>query len=435
MTVLLKTVCGASDFFRPGDEILSIDGKRVEDQLDLLFLMEGKRSARIEVRRKDGDVHSRQLGMSTFERARLVFEEMTFTSCRSNCTFCFVDQMPLGMRSTLYEKDDDYRLSFLFGNYITLNDVSRRDLKRIIELNLSPLYISVHTVDRKTREHLFGRVMRNDIIQVMERLARAGITMHTQVVLVPGVNDGEVLEHTVRELFRLYPFCRSVAVVPVGLTSHRKGLPSVRQVSEREARGLINWAKCKRREFSQQYAGEGFLYLSDEFYLMTGRKLPPESYYDHFPQLSNGVGMCRIFIQAIERDAARLQRRTYQRTAMSIITGVLGGRFLRRYIVPRIRNMLPWLDLHIIAVRNRLFGSEVGVSGLLSGSDIVETVRRRGGVSGCLVLPPNTVNHEGLLIDDLGLQDIQNELGVRVLVPDTTFLENRIIKGCRGGNG
>ncbi|HVO76734.1 MAG TPA: DUF512 domain-containing protein, partial [Candidatus Bathyarchaeia archaeon] len=308
MTVRIARIDGRTGFFRAGDEIVSLGSRPVEDQLDLLFRTAGEGSARFTIRRGTR-TYSRRLTFDQFARARLVFEPLRFIRCGSNCTFCFMDQMPPGMRPSLYEKDDDYRLSFLFGNFITLNDVRDRDIERIIELHLSPLYISVHAFSRRVRERLFGRPMRRDLMKDLSRLARAGITMHAQIVLVPGINDGSVLHETVRKLFTLYPACRSAAIVPVGLTKHRDGLAALRRITPSESRTVMAWADRERRREAPTTGAETFLHLADEFYLATNRKLPPSEAYGDFPQLSNGVGMCRRFLDRLERDVERVRRR------------------------------------------------------------------------------------------------------------------------------
>jgi putative radical SAM enzyme (TIGR03279 family) len=433
MSVSVSAVRGRSGVFSPGDELVSIGSKPVDDQLDVLFLTEGEGTASFVIRRRNGRTVRRRLRLSTFRRAGLVFEDLQFIPCRSNCVFCFVDQMPVGLRRSLYFKDDDYRLSFLFGNYITLADIGERELERISALRLSPLYISVHAIDRETREKLFGRPLRRDILDSIGTLARSGITMHTQVVLVPGINDGQTLERTVAGLFGYYPAVQTVAIVPVGLTAHRRGLPPLVAVQPADARSLIRWAELKRDRFREQTGGDSFLHLSDEFYLLAGRTFPQQESYDGYPQLANGVGMCRRFIERTKRDIGRLQQRGFDGARMTIATGVLGGRFLRRHILPLVERGLPRLAIHLVVVRNRLFGAGVGVSGLLSGRDIIRAVRSEGGVRGCLVIPPNVLNCDSLLLDDMKPRDLERELAVRVLVPRATFLEQRIIRACRKG--
>jgi putative radical SAM enzyme (TIGR03279 family) len=431
MTVRIAYVEGESVFFCPGDEIVSIDGFKVADQLDLLFHQGQKSSAVYSVRRSDGRIVSRRLSSASFNRSRLGFEEMSFKRCGSRCIFCFVDQMPPGLRASLYEKDDDFRLSFLFGNYVTLNNVSDRELRRIIDQRLSPLYISVHAVDRALRERIFGVPQRRDILDTMRRLARGDIGMHTQIVLMPGVNDGHALDRTVDAMFELYPSCRSVAVVPVGLTAHREGLPELRSVTARESRSLIEWARSRRKEFLSLTGGEFFLHLADEFYLIAGRELPPFDSYDDFPQISNGIGMCRMFIEAVKGDLKRLGSGTSAGGSMTVVTGALGGRMLRRYVLPLIAESQPDLCIELLVVRNSTFGAKVTVSGLMAGADIVSAARRKGAGSGCLVIPPNALNHQGLLIDDMKPGDISKALGVPVVTARSTFLERTVLRKCR----
>jgi len=430
MTVLIARVEGRSGFFKPGDEIVAIDSRPAEDQLDVLFRTAGDGSAAFTIRRGRRTL-SRVLTFGEFARSRLVFDRMRFIRCKSNCIFCFMDQMPEGMRASLYEKDDDYRLSFLFGNFITLNDIRDRDIARIIRLGLSPLFVSVHATRRRIRERIFGRAMRRDILKDLSRLARAGIVMHTQIVLVPGVNDGAELRDTVGKLFALYPACRSVAIVPVGLTKHRRGLPGLRGVTVSEARTLIKWAARERRRLAEITGGDAFLHLADELYLGTNLTLPPAATYGDFPQLANGVGMCRHFLSALEGDIDRLEKRLRKRVNLTIVTGTLGGRFLRRYVMPLLAERLPCVSPRVLIVRNRLFGPAVSVSGLLSGRDILRAAKRNRATAGCLVIPANAVNHAGLLLDDLRPIDVERELGIPVVAARSTFLEDGVMMRCR----
>jgi len=432
MAVRIEEVRGTSAAFRPGDEIVSMDGEPVEDQLDVLFRAAGERSALFGLRRR-GVTRLERVSPEAFDRARLVFEPMRFARCKSRCIFCFMDQMPPGMRPSLYEKDDDYRLSFLFGNYVTLTNATEREMRRIIDLGLSPIYISVHAVRAAVRERIFGRPVRRNILRDMKRLARRGITMHAQVVVIPGVNDGRILEETVARLGELYPACRSVALVPVGLTKHRKGLPAIRALSSADARAIIRWAEGKRRAFFEKTGGEHFLHLADEFYLLARRAFPPEAEYDDFPQLANGVGMCRLFLKNLRLDASRLGAAAAAPARLTIVTGKLAARFMRSAVAPLVRERAPRLELDFLVVPNRLFGRRVGVSGLLSGEDILRAALERGRPRGCLVLPPNALNHEGLLLDCLRPEDLERALGVPVVVPRGTFLERRVLARCREG--
>ncbi len=255
MPVKISEICGREGFFRKGDRITAVDGRKVDDQLDLYFNLSGMESALFSIERANGRKVERRIRLETFERAAPVFEEMRFIRCASRCIFCFVDQMPPGMRDTLYFKDDDYRLSFLFGNYITLNDISKAQVKRIIEYSLSPLFVSVHATDILIREKIFGRPMKNDIMEILSHLADRGISIHAQIVVIPGVNDGRVLARTMRDLFSLYPACRSLAVVPVGLTGHRTGLTDLRKITPSEAREMIDLSELMNAGFRKKTGG------------------------------------------------------------------------------------------------------------------------------------------------------------------------------------
>ena len=429
MSVKISEIHGTGGFFRTGDIIRSIDGKRIEDQLDLYFILSGIDSAVFAVERENGRTAERRLRVETLERAEPVFEEMRFTRCASRCIFCFVDQMPAGMRDTLYFKDDDYRLSFLFGNYITLNDIRRRDIRRITEYSLSPLYVSVHATDRKVREKIFGRPMKSGIMEVLTELAESGITIHAQVVVMPGVNDGRVLRRTAIDLFSLYPAVASLAVVPVGLTGHRTGLTKLERIGPAQAREILDSGKSLNASFIRKSCGDNFVYMSDEFYLLTGRNFPEASFYGAFEQLSNGVGMCRLFIDSVEERLRRLKsRKSPPAGSMTIVTGRLGSRLMRRQILPRVERALPGLEVRLVTADNGTFGHSVTVSGLLAGRDIEAAVSKAGIEGGILVLPPNTVNHEGRLLDDIRPAALGKKLGMKVMVPKEDFLEDRILR-------
>jgi len=432
MSVKIMEICGREGFFRKGDRITSIDGKRVDDQLDLYYILSDVDSALFRLEREDGRKVERSIRVATLERAEPVFEEMRFINCASRCIFCFVDQMPPGMRETLYFKDDDYRLSFLFGNYITLNDISKAQVKRILEYGLSPLYVSVHATDTKVRTKLFGRPMKNDIMSVLSELAEGGISIHSQVVVTPGVNDGRVLARTIRDLIELYPACRTLAVVPVGLTGHRKGLAKVKKVSASEAKALLDLADKMNNSFRKKTGGHDFVFMSDEFYLLANRVFPEAERYGGFEQLSNGVGMSRLFIDSIRDRIVHLKkRRNLPSGTMTLVTGRLGSRLMRKHILPLVKKELPDLLIKLIPVNNSTFGSSVTVSGLLSGSDIAAAVKKAGGPEGIIVLPPSTVNHEGKMIDDSRPSILGRKLGTKVVVPYADFLEARVLRASR----
>jgi len=430
MAIRINRISGKSALFRRGDSILSVNGRAVDDQLDMIYaLSTAERVVRLKVKRGD-EILSMRISVDEFQNAGVEFERMRFKRCRSKCIFCFVDQMPEGLRRSLYLKDDDYRLSFLFGNYVTLNDLKEEEMERIIEYHLSPLYVSVHAVNKDVRERLFGRPIKHDIIDLLKRLGDNGISFHTQVVLIPGINDGAVLEETVDTLFSLHPACLSVAVVPVGLTDHRVGLTEIRGVSVDEASSLVEWARNKGDYFREQTdQGTRFLYLADELYLMADVELPGDRDYDGYPQLSNGVGMCRSFLNELEYSLGETDS-SMEECRFAVITGSLGYSFFNRYVSPLLEKRAPWLKPSYIETKNRLFGEMVTVSGLLSGRDMIEAARGHEHFD-LYVVPPNSINNEGKFLDDLEVGDIADELGARVVVPDATFVEDMVIQACR----
>ncbi|MBU8921143.1 MAG: DUF512 domain-containing protein [Bacteroidales bacterium] len=434
MTLKIKSISGNKGFFREEDEIVSIDDVMVCDQLDILFLSAGEGAAQFTVRRKNGKVVSRRIKYSTLEKAMPVFEEMEFKSCRSRCVFCFVDQMPPGMRRSLYLKDDDYRLSFLFGNYVTMNDIKDSELDRIIKYNLSPLYVSIHATDRKTRKTLFGRPIKRDILSDLRFLAEKGITYHAQIVLVNNLNTGRILDRTVRDIASLRPSCRSLAIVPVGLTKHRRGLSKIRGFSKAEARKIVDWAEQARVKYSTSLYPDTFIHLSDEFYLLAGKVLPATEDYGDYEQLSNGVGMCRDFIDETIEDIEGLAFSGIKRFEMTVVTGRLGSIFLKKYIIPILKKKIPGADIEILTASNMTFGSKVTVSGLLAGRDIIN-VLASSKQRGCVVMPPNSVNHDGVFLDDITPGEIEDISGRKVIVPERSFLEESVIIQCERRNG
>lgn len=429
MGVRIKKVLNETEIFHPGDEIIKINSFPVEDQLDIIFLMDEIGEIDLVIRKNGGRIIKETIESSNLSKIGVIFEEMKFIKCRSNCIFCFVDQMPAGLRGTLYKKDDDYRLSFLYGNYVTLNDIRREEIERIIEYHLSPIYVSVHSVNKRIREYLFGRTIPNNILELLEDLADGGITIHAQIVVIPGINDGKVLEESIDKLTDLYPACKSVAVVPIGLTAHRRKLPDLKGFDKDNALKLVDWAENKDRQLTGwPKTNQRFFYLSDEFFFLAGKKIPDTNYYGDFDQSENGVGMSRLFIEEIKNEIKNLRRQTDIVSEFTVVTGKLGYNLISEYLIPIIEKDLTGLKINLISVPNKLFGDSVTVSGLLSGRDIIEEVNKFENIAGPIVLPPNSFNNEGLLIDNYSISDLRNELKKEIIVPESNFLENSIVK-------
>ncbi|HSQ75633.1 MAG TPA: DUF512 domain-containing protein [Bacteroidota bacterium] len=395
----------------PGDELLEMNGQHVQDNLDLRFY-EGDAELTLKVAR-GGEVMLFDIEKDHGEPLGLEVEEMKVLSCGNDCIFCFVDQNPKGLRDQLYFRDGDYRLSFMYGNYTTMTNAGPAILRRIIAQRLSPQYISVHATDLATRIRLMGLKKDDRILEKIALLHDNDIDMHTQIVLCPGFNDGEVLEKTVRDLYKFRDRVVSLAVVPVGLTGHRSGLAQLKRVDKTYARGLLDkvagWQKAFRRE-----CGRGFVYASDEFYIVAGRPLPRAVEYDGFPQIENGVGMVRTFLTQFRNQSRRFPKSLPRRRKLTIVTGRLAEGIMREEVLPglkKIRN----LQTQLVVAPNRLYGRSVTVSGLLSGK-CVYLAMRNVQPGDLVLLPPDILNADGMFLDDMTLPQLEQKLKAPVSV-------------------
>ena len=304
----------------------------------------------------------------------LLFEGVVFDRirlCRNRCMFCFIDQMPPAMRETLYVKDDDYRYSFLFGNYITLTNLSDDDWNKLESMRLSPLYVSVHTTSGPLRQQMMKNPRAAHIMEDLQRLKQAGIQVHTQIVLCPDLNDGQELVKSINELADLYPSVQSVGIVPVGLTGHRDKLPHLRTFTAQEARELIEEVNQWQNTFRSRF-GIGFVYLADEFYVKAGIPVPPADYYDAYSQIENGIGLIRLFMddwQEIKRDLPN----QIDPVQVFLITGESARTVMQT--VAEDLNRVKGLGVEVIAVPNQYFGGGVTVTGLLTGTDIINCLQ------------------------------------------------------------
>ncbi len=396
---------------RPGDCVLAIDDNPVGDIIDVLFhaaddthewtLRRGKRVLRCQIQREEGE----PLGVD--------FEPMQYRKCGNRCIFCFVDQNPRGLRSTLYFKDEDYRLSFLHGNYVTLTHANSDDLERIVNQKLSPLFVSIHATDSETRRMLLGSDREDRLIQKLKLLTDGGIEVHGQIVMCPGLNDGDVLEETINTLAGFYPGIRSLSIVPVGLTRHREGLPDVKAVDAELARRTVKRVQWVQRSFNKRF-GDVFVYLADEFYLMTKTSLPKVKHYWEFWQIENGVGLTRSFLEVFKSQSSSFPRLLNPKRGIVLVTGRLMAPVFEKKILPHLEK-IRGLQVELCAVSNRFYGESVTVSGLLAGQDIRSTCAGMPD-SHILVLPMASLNTDGLFLDDLSPLDLERELGRRVLV-------------------
>ena len=394
----------------PGDLLETINGHPIcdiidyrfysaDEVLDCTFSRNGQ-SRHITIQRDDRD-----LGID--------FEPMRYCSCGNRCIFCFVDQNPPGMRPSLYFKDEDYRLSFLHGNYVTLTHAGQDDLERIATQRLSPLYISIHATDLEVRKTLLGLKKDDHLLDKIQYLTERGIELHGQIVLCPGINDGKVLDVSLDTLFMFYPKLRSVAVVPVGLTRHRQGLSQLKGYDAVSARAVVRGV-AKHQNRSLKKDKEPWVYLADEFYLLAGYDVPSAAHYGDFWQVENGVGMVRSFQTEFEESSSHFPKQLKKAKHYTLVTGVLAGPMLEKDVLPvlsRIKNM----DIRLKVVSNSFYGETVTVSGLLTGDDVSRALQGDDDDS-TVLLPPNCLNDDGLFLDDRTPEDLTEVLGRHVQI-------------------
>lgn len=397
---------------RRGDTLLAINGRTVEDVLDYRFLMTDE-TLLLELSR-EGKNYRKKIRKDEYEDLGLAFESYlmdTQKSCRNNCVFCFIDQLPKGLRDTLYFKDDDARLSFLLGNYITLTNLSERDVERICEMHISPVNVSVHTTNSELRCQMMNNRFAGECLPLMRRFAAAGIKMNAQLVLCPGLNDGAELDRSMCDLGEMWPAVESVSAVPVGVTKYREGLYPLSPFTKAEAQDVVTRINRFGDEFERQH-GVRLCYPSDEFFLLSGKDMPPESYYDGFPQLDNGVGMLRLFYEefifALEETKGDKMHRE-----VSVATGAAAYDFIVD-IIARLRDKWPETAVRVYRIDNDFFGHTVTVSGLVTGGDLVAQLE--GNPLGSkLIIPSTMLRFEGdLFLDSVALSEVSTQLRIPV---------------------
>ena len=413
-----------------GDVLLSLNGQEIEDIFDYQYQCENT-SVDIELKKTDGSVITMHVKKDEDEDIGLIFEAGLmdeYRRCSNNCVFCFIDQMPAGMRDTLYFKDDDARLSFLQGNYITLTNMSEHDIDRVIKYRLQPVNISFHTMNPKLRCELLHNRFAGDALKKADRLYEAGIAMNGQIVLCKGINDGDELEYSLSRLYEYVPVLRSLSIVPVGLTKYRDGLPKLSPFDKDDCIDVIAMVERWQKKAYNEH-GVHFVHASDEWYINAGIELPKEETYDGYLQIENGVGMVRSMLE--EFDAALSDKMRYKGGILSRITGkkpkaeritIVTGRLAAEYLkrmADEVTRVFPQKDIGVLPVRNDFFGEQITVTGLLTGQDIVRECREYaegGGNLGDRILISQNVLRSGtdILLDDMTVSELADALQVRV---------------------
>ena len=411
----------------PGDVLLAINDKEIEDVFDYRYLLKDE-YIEVLVRKPDGEEWLLEIEKDYDDDLGIEFENglmSEYRSCSNKCIFCFIDQMPPGMRETLYFKDDDSRLSFLQGNYITLTNMTEKDVERIIQMQLAPINISVQTTNPELRCRMLHNRFAGEKLQFLQRFYEGHVEMNGQIVCCKGVNDGEELRRSIADLMAYLPFMRSVSVVPAGISRFREGLYPIEMFTKEEAEQIVDMIESYQQACFEQY-GLHFIHASDEFYILAGRKFPEEERYDGYIQLENGVGMMRLLMEEFASaweaasGSSRFQelRQTLQRT-VTVATGQLACSTLEVF-AGQLMDAYPGLMIRVCAIRNDFFGETITVSGLVTGQDLIAQLqeRQKAGedLGEALLIPVNMLRSgEQVFLDDVTVAEVEKALGLRVV--------------------
>ena len=399
-----------------GDSLLSIDGHTIDDIFDYQFLTSSELIF-IEIAKKNGECWEIEIEKDEYEDLGLEFDEELIDkarSCKNKCVFCFIDQLPKGMRGTLYFKDDDSRMSFLSGNYITLTNMDDNDIERIIKYRMSPVNISVHTTNSELRKTMLRNKNAGTVLRYIDALVEGGIEVNTQIVLCRGLNDGIELEKTINDLSLLYPGVHSVSVVPVGITKYReeRGLYNLKPFDTESSLDTIKIVEKLQKQYKKE-KGSNIVYLADEFYLMSGKKIPGFKHYEDFPQIENGIGLIASFKYDLDNYLAKLKPNGNYTKNISIATGTAAYEFINE-CVDKIKGKYINVTIKVYKIENKFFGEKVTVAGLLTGQDIISALQEKE-LGEFLFIPSSMLKHgEEIFLDDISIEDVERELKVKV---------------------
>lgn len=406
------------------DVLISINDNIIDDIIDYRFLSADEEIV-LQIEKPNGEVWDIEIEKDYGEELGIEFGGGIMDkakSCSNKCMFCFIDQLPKGMRDTLYFKDDDSRLSFLQGNFVTLTNMKEEDIDRIIRYRISPINISVHTTNPELRVRMLKNRFAGNVLERMQRLSDEGIQMHAQIVCIPDVNDGEELKRTIEDLYKLYPQVNNVAVVPIGITKFREGLEKVNTFTKEGSKYTIDMVKELQNKFYNE-VGEPFVRLSDEFYIVAGEEIPDAEFYNGFTQIEDGVGVTRCFRDAIESDLDILDLN--KKGSYTMITGALAYDEVKS-AAEKIVKKNPKIHIDVFKIINNFFGNTITVNGLLTGGDIIEQLKGKTRTP-YLFMADNMFRRgyelapqDSIMLDDLTINDIEKALDVKVIVCDYT---------------
>ena len=409
---------------RNGDKLLSVNSHEIVDRLDFDFYCQDEEKLEFEFLLSNGKTKSVKINPLRYDDVNdalgISFDTYHMEKqhhCKNNCIFCFIDQLPKGMRESLYFKDDDSRLSFLFGNYITLTNLTEHEIERVISMHISPVNVSVHTMNPELRVRMMRNPHAGECLKILDRFAEAGIKMNTQLVLCPDINDGDELKYSLEKLAALYPSVQSIAAVPVGLTDHREGLEKIEPYTAEKAADVADIIERFGDEFKKKN-GTRLAFPADEFYLKSGRELPDNEFYEDYPQFENGVGMWTLtklmFYEAL--DKVDVKRKDCE---ISFAVGKAAYPLFSE-VMTALENKIEGLNIHVYEIENKFFGKNITVSGLITGQDLISQLKGKplGSalfISAAMVKADYPVHSEGIFLDDITLEQAEKELNVKII--------------------
>lgn len=404
------------------DYLLSINGQEIQDIIDYRFLAADE-ELMLEIEKDNGEIWEVEIEKDYGEELGLEFGGGIMDKakrCSNKCMFCFIDQNPKGMRETLYFKDDDSRLSFLQGNFVTLTNMKEEDIERIIKYHISPINISVHTTNPDLRVKMLSNRFAGNVLERMKRLAEAGIFMHAQIVCIPEVNDKDELKRTIEDLYKLYPYVNNVAIVPIGITKFREGLAKVKTFTKETSKETIELIRKLQNKYYKEVE-EPFVRLSDEFYIVAGEEIPTAEFYNGYTQIEDGVGVTRCFRDAIENNLDKLDLNS--KGSYSVVTGALAYNEVKA-AMDKICSKNPKIHIDVFKIINNFFGETITVNGLLTGKDIIE--QTKGKIKSKYLLMADNMFRRGyelapeasIMLDDMTIEDIEHALDVKVIACD-----------------
>ncbi|MBR4110935.1 MAG: DUF512 domain-containing protein [Clostridia bacterium] len=408
-----------------GDFLLSVNGEEIKDILDYKFQIFDEEIV-VTIEKTNGEEWDLEIEKEDNEDLGIVFEEQLIEkprSCANKCIFCFMDQLPKNVRDTLVFKDDDFRLSFITGNYVTLTNSGYKDLDRIIKYHLSPINISVHATDGETRKMMLNNNNADKIMDYIKYLVDHGISVNAQIVLCPGINDGKILDKTIKDLSKFFPYLQCIAIVPVGLTKYREGLYPLTTFNKNTAAVVIDQVEAWQKKFKAK-VGSNVVFVADEFYVLANRRIPSYKSYEDFPQLEDGIGMLAKFKHEFDLNIKKIEETKINKT-VSIVTGKLAYNFIKR-LVTRLEKKVEGLKINVYSIENTFFGPLITVTGLLTGGDIVKQLKGKELGEKLILSSSMLKDDEDIFLDDMELKELEKELNIKTIITSwegTDFIE------------